>query len=164
MCHLSVFAGIYTRNLLFRLFGGKSAVSSLVGWPSVVGGRFRRLSVLFANLSEFGCQKISYGEREISSEPALRIGDRQSTLGVVGRNCRGSGHLGSACPVLSAELAISRIPTSCFARAAVPTRTEGARFAPRLPPPTRARASSAPAASLFGIRRSSATPGRDRDR
>jgi hypothetical protein len=25
MCHLSVFAGIYARNLLFRLFGGKSA-------------------------------------------------------------------------------------------------------------------------------------------
>ena len=50
----------------------------------------------------------------------------------VGRNRRGGSHRGSPCPVLSAELAISRIPTSCFARAVVPTRTEGARFASSL--------------------------------
>jgi hypothetical protein len=62
----------------------------------------------------------------------------------VGRNRGGGSHRGSPCPVLSAELAIS--------------------LRPRLPAPTRARASSVPAASLFGIRRSSATPGRDRDR
>jgi hypothetical protein len=29
LCHLSVFAGIYARNLLFRLFGGKSATLSI---------------------------------------------------------------------------------------------------------------------------------------
>ena len=50
----------------------------------------------------------------------------------VGRNRGGGSHRGSPCPVLSAELAISRIPTSCFARAVVPTRTEGARFASSL--------------------------------
>src|SRR5580704_16929325 len=50
----------------------------------------------------------------------------------VGRSRGGGSHRGSPCPVLSAELAISRIPTSCFARAVVPTRTEGARFASSL--------------------------------
>jgi hypothetical protein len=72
------------------------------------------------------------GDGDMPHSSALKIGDRQSTVRVVGRNCRGGSHRGSPCPVLSAELATSRIPTSCFARAAVSTRTEGARFAPPL--------------------------------
>src|ERR1700693_3041759 len=57
---------------------------------------------------------------------------RQSTVGVVERTRRGGSHRGSPFPVLSAELATSRIPTSCFARAVVSTRTPGGWFAPAL--------------------------------
>ena len=95
---------------------------------------------------------------------ALRIGARQSIVGASGGIAEGEVIAAPLVPFSQQSSRLAGSPRLASREPSFRLELRALALLPRLPAPTRARASSVPAASLFGIRRSSATPGRDRDR